>query len=278
MQLNLNPTREQRDAMQAGPAGPVAVVELVHCSDPQRYEAFLDQLQRVLRQHGGRLVYRARIDQVLIGEGDDGWNAVCVMQFRSQAGYPRMLDADDYREVTLLRDAAVDALASLWCRPTSRLLLSGTRLLLRLRALRISRTPLTQKPLPTTGRLHPTQEQLETLRKNVSGDPVVMLNLLDYRDRAQLGDEQVSGAEAYGRYARVAGTLNARLGGSIVWSGQNAEPLVGDPGSWQRLAFVSYPSRAAYLELESRSDYREAAAARDAGLERTRLLVTTPSG
>jgi uncharacterized protein (DUF1330 family) len=278
MQLNLNPTREQRDAMRAGPAGPVAIVEFVRHRDPQRYDAFLDRLQPVLRLHSGRLVYRARVEQLLIGEREEGWNGVCVLQFRSRDAYLRMLEAEDYREATLVRDAAVDALASLCCRPTSRLLFTGTRLLLRLRALRVSRTPLTQKPLPTSGGLHPTQEQLETLRKSMSSNPVVMLNLLAYRERAQLGDEQVSGAEAYGRYARIAGTLNARLGGSILWSGQNAVPLVGDLGSWQRVAFVFYPSRAAYLELESRSDYREAAVARDAGLERTQLLVTTPSG
>ena len=196
MQLNLNPTREQREAMRAGPAGPVAIVELVRHRDPQRYDTFLDRLQPVLRRHRGRLMYRGRVEQLLIGERDEGWNGVCAMRFRSRDDYLRMLEAEDYREATLVRDAAVDALASLCCRAPSRVLLTGTRLLLRLRSLGVSRTPLTQKPLPNSGGLHPTQEQLETLRKSMSSDPVVMLNLLTYCERAQLGDEQVSAGSA----------------------------------------------------------------------------------
>ena len=48
--------------------------------------------------------------------------------------------------------------------------------------------------------LYPKREQLETLIAGPPDSPVVMLNLLRFKERATAPDEGVSGQQAYQRY------------------------------------------------------------------------------
>jgi hypothetical protein len=50
--------------------------------------------------------------------------------------------------------------------------------------------------------IHPTQEQIQQLISSDDDGPIVMLNLLRFKDRADGIDEGVSGAEAYARWRR----------------------------------------------------------------------------
>ncbi len=62
-------------------------------------------------------------------------------------------------------------------------------------------------------------------------------------------------------------------GGQIVWGGQQEMVAIGGKADeWDEVVCVRYPSRAAFLEMIDRPDYRAALYHRDAGLERTALL------
>lgn len=81
--------------------------------------------------------------------------------------------------------------------------------------------------------------------------PVVMLNLLRYAP----GD----GRELYSRYLEAAGPLVARHGAEIVYAGDTSPALAAEPGqSWDAVAIVRYPSRAAFAALVRDPDYAAA--------------------
>jgi uncharacterized protein (DUF1330 family) len=111
------------------------------------------------------------------------------------------------------------------------------------------------------------------------GAPLVMINLLRYRERARYpagaGADPCSGREAYQRYAAVALQKVASVGGRIVWMGQVAASVIAPEGEeWDDAALVEYPSRKAFLAMIAMPDYQAAAVHRTAALEDSRLIAT----
>jgi len=102
------------------------------------------------------------------------------------------------------------------------------------------------------------------------GGPVVMLNLLKFRG----GD----GSREYGKYGNSASKMVEALGGRVIYIGRCDQVLIGDAAEgWDAIALVEYPSRQAFIDMVSRKDYQSAHEHREAGLERTVLLATTPT-
>lgn len=112
--------------------------------------------------------------------------------------------------------------------------------------------------------------------------PVVMINLLRYRERAAYPSgsqfEPCSGREAYRRYGQVSIQLITAVGGRMIWQGSPKAVLVGAPGEqWHKALLVQYPSKRAFLEMVSRPDYQAVAVHRTAALEDSRLIATVPA-
>ncbi len=61
--------------------------------------------------------------------------------------------------------------------------------------------------------------------------------------------------------------------------GRCDQVLIGDQEGqdWDSIALVEYPSRQAFIDMVSRPDYEKAHEHREAGLERTVLIATTPA-
>jgi len=125
----------------------------------------------------------------------------------------------------------------------------------------------------------PSPEQLQALAASKLEGAIVMVNLLRYRERAAYEEgraeakQNLSGRAAYQKYGATALACVLEAGGSIVWGGQQQMVAVGDKDDeWDEVVCVRYPSRAAFLEMIDRADYRAALYHRDAGLERTSLL------
>ena len=112
------------------------------------------------------------------------------------------------------------------------------------------------------------------------GAPLVMLNLLRYRERARYpagagAVDPCSGREAYQRYAAVALQKVASVGGRIVWMGRVAASVIAPEGEeWDDAVLVEYPSRKAFLAMIGLPDYQAAAVHRTAALEDSRLIAT----
>lgn len=111
--------------------------------------------------------------------------------------------------------------------------------------------------------------------------PIVMLNLLRYRERAAYPDgfdaAPASGREAYQRYGAEAVKHVASVGGRVLWAGGGGFTLIGPPDErWDDAVLVEYPSRRAFVEMASRNDYQAIAVHRTAALEDSRLICTVP--
>jgi uncharacterized protein (DUF1330 family) len=121
----------------------------------------------------------------------------------------------------------------------------------------------------------PNLEQFQKFAAEPTPGPVVMLNLLKFRARAE--GEPGSGADAYARYGEAVTKMLAARGARVLFTGRPTQVLVGtDADLWDAIALVEYPSRAAFIEMVSSAEYQQAHAHREAGLERTALIACAP--
>lgn len=122
--------------------------------------------------------------------------------------------------------------------------------------------------------IDPTPAQLRRLASAPESEPIVMVNLLRFRDRAAGDDAGVSGAEAYGRYAAAVAPLIERVGGRLLAAAACEESVIGPDGSeWDLVALVEYPSRAAFLAMATSPEYGEIGAPRANALADSRLIL-----
>lgn len=125
----------------------------------------------------------------------------------------------------------------------------------------------------------PRDDQIEALTQSTEDGPIVMVNLLRFREHAAYAPdcaeaaERLSGRAAYQRYGATALACVLESGGAIVWGERQELVMIGGPDDvWDEVMCVRYPSRAAFLEMTARPDYRAALYHREAGLARTALL------
>ncbi len=122
--------------------------------------------------------------------------------------------------------------------------------------------------------IRPNSAAFQQLAASADDGPIVILNLLKFKARADSGD--ISGRESYNRYGRDVKPMVEALGGRIIWHGRADQLLIGDESAeWDAVALVEYPSRKAFLELASSKQMGEIHHNREAGLERTVLIACT---
>jgi uncharacterized protein (DUF1330 family) len=132
------------------------------------------------------------------------------------------------------------------------------------------------------GSVDPQAEQLEkAIRKVPPGVPVVMLNMLKFREIAQYQDDQkegekaVSGRAAYATYSAAAAHCVERVGGELLWAGDVASTLIGpDSERWDVVMLVRYPAIEKFVEMITSAEYRRIMRHRTAALEDSRLVAT----
>jgi uncharacterized protein (DUF1330 family) len=123
--------------------------------------------------------------------------------------------------------------------------------------------------------IRPNIDQVKQLMAAPDEGPVVMLNLLKFKERASTGDG--SGGEAYRRYGDAAIEMIEQRGGKVLWTGKAEQVLIGDPAQdWDAVLLVQYPSRAAFIEMTSTKEYDAAHEHRENGLERTIVIACSP--
>jgi hypothetical protein len=105
----------------------------------------------------------------------------------------------------------------------------------------------------------------EDLRALPDDAPVVMLNLMRFREKALDGNG--SGWDAYLRYSRLTIGLIKAQGGTIIWTGDAEAVALGVPDRhrWDYVALVRYPSRAAFIDMMTSADYAAANVERENG-------------
>lgn len=128
--------------------------------------------------------------------------------------------------------------------------------------------------------MYPTAEQLAALARHPRSGPIAMVNLLRFHERAQYPagtpDADVSGREAYMRYATAMRSIVEGAGGRFLFSGDVDAVSVGvveEP--WHVVGIVEYPSPAAFHEIATSPAVGAIMIHRQAGLAGQLLLMTT---
>ena len=126
--------------------------------------------------------------------------------------------------------------------------------------------------------IHPDRAALEALMQLADDEPVVMLNLLRFREQASYAEGSphapCNGREAYARYGAVAVRHVQAVGGKSIWMGGAELTLIGPSDEpWDDVLLVEYPSPEAFLTMASNPEYLACAVHRTAALADSRLIA-----
>jgi uncharacterized protein (DUF1330 family) len=123
-------------------------------------------------------------------------------------------------------------------------------------------------------------EVLQALATIPDGQPVVMLNLLRYRARAEYPPgtetEPRTGRQAWEEYSRHMLPIFTKIRARPVFRAEAGVTLIGpqDP-RWDEVLIVEYPSRGTIEGMIASPEYQSAMVHRIAALEDARLIACT---
>ena len=123
------------------------------------------------------------------------------------------------------------------------------------------------------GMLHRDPEALAAMAGGEPDEPVVMLNLLRYRDQADsgCGVDGLSGREAYRIYGQRFAELHPKYGGEPIWMGRALRSIIGSE-DWDIVILVRYPTRRQFVTMFDDPEYQAIAPIRAAALADSRLI------
>lgn len=134
--------------------------------------------------------------------------------------------------------------------------------------------------MPQQNHIHATQEAGKAFfMRGISG-PVVMLNLLKFKDIADYAsspalasETDISGAEAYKLYMRGVSPLLEAAGGEVLFQGKGGSFLIGpESESWDLVLVVKHASVQKFMAFAQDEAYLKIAGHRTAALQDSRLL------
>ncbi|WP_269620976.1 DUF1330 domain-containing protein [Zhongshania sp. BJYM1] len=129
------------------------------------------------------------------------------------------------------------------------------------------------------GSLNPSEQQLRALLSSDLGGPLQFINMLSFHDIAQYDEDnkaEVSGEDAYNRYGAVAIQHVMERGGKLFTLNSVEQTLIGADDDWHQIIIVQYPNVEAFIDMLRTPTYQAALHHRDAGLKKTKLLVSRP--
>ena len=280
MPTRLLPAPERLRTAFADPSAPVELLCMLRTSGDPRAA-----LRERLAEVGGCIGWLARNEMLAIGHGPLHWTHTVIVQV---ARAERLIAAAVAGGLEV--DASDLQVHLLQRRRPPGLLLRALRLLRPIgRRFEGGDEGLAEVELSDVedARLHPDREQIRTLAASPRRTPAYMINFLAYRERAAyrvaVRRAKVSGRRAYERYGLVALRSVYMLGGELSLMGHLGTPLVdGAPtvatGRWDDLAIVRYPSPRHLLKLARMPGYLASLKHREAGLERTAVIVADALG
>jgi len=238
------------------------------------------QIRDAAYRGGGALRFFSHIDQLFVGTGEQPWTHAALIRFSSVRAAIAAA-RDDSAEVDAGRLAIYPIREAL---PPAALQTAAGLLRVVGKCVDTGDANLAagivggQRP-----EVVPTPEQAKARVSDTRECPVYCINFLSYRDTAEYVDGRpttLTGAKAYLRYGIRAIAAVRALGGRVLFGGRAGEALVdgGDSavaGDWQEIVVVRYPTPRTILKLTRIPWYDAGHVHRDAGLERTALLVAS---
>ena len=115
----------------------------------------------------------------------------------------------------------------------------------------------------------PTGDGLKRYLDEDPGGPVVMLNLLRFRE---------GGQASYKKYSKaLAESILDRFGAEVLFYGKGSTALVAEDGqAWDAVLLVRYPSRKVFCEMVADPDFQAVAHFRTEALTEAVLQATVP--
>ena len=107
--------------------------------------------------------------------------------------------------------------------------------------------------------------------------PVWMVNLMRYKAWAVYADGREStltGRQADDEYTPL-GPL-AAVGAEVVFAADVVDQFIGEEPTWDRIAVVRYPTRASFIAMQEREDFRRAHEHKEAGMAETIVMGGQP--
>ena len=125
----------------------------------------------------------------------------------------------------------------------------------------------------------PTREGLSRLSMLPKDTPIVMVNLLRFRDKALYPQgscfEDCTGRQAYRRYMDTAVEILSEVGAKPIWMSKALAGIIAPSDEqWDQVLLVRYPSVDAFMTMIKKPDYLAATVHREAALEDSRLIAT----
>lgn len=117
--------------------------------------------------------------------------------------------------------------------------------------------------------LEPTPEQIAALIARPADEPVVMINLLQFK-----ADD---GRQSYIRYIDEVTPHLLRVGGTVHYAGEAPTVVIGEDEKpwWDAIIVVEYPTPGAFLDMVTNEEYLKVHEHRAAGLDRGDLIATS---
>lgn len=129
-------------------------------------------------------------------------------------------------------------------------------------------------------RVTPSPEQMAQFFGAEEDGPLVMVNLLKFKDHAEYADGRqtdLTGAQAYALYGAAIGDCLRAVGATPHFSGKVTGLLLGEvEDNWDAVALVEYPSLEAFRTMIASPAYQAIHIHRDAGLAGQLNIRTKP--
>ena len=116
----------------------------------------------------------------------------------------------------------------------------------------------------------PNEKQMEEFLEEGNDEPIFMVNLLKFKEKAEYPDKRetdLTGREAYAIYGAEVVKHLEKVGGKPIFGSDVIRLMLGEVEElWDQVAIAMYPNRKAMLKMISDPDYIESAQHRVAGL------------
>lgn len=217
-------------------------------SGQEAYAEYGRRLRSLADDFPGTPFWVGDAGRTYIGPDDETWDSVLCVGYESVSIFRDMFASEPYQQAAQARTAAV----------------ADSRLIL----------------------MHETTNARDEMKRWATAsaeagedhDPVVMLNLIRYRDTA-LADhtcDGMTGEEAYVEYVRrLQAMTHHDFPGTIIWDGEGQASIIGPADQrWDRILLIAYPSLADFRRMANSEIYETAAPARTAAVLDSRLILT----
>ena len=128
-------------------------------------------------------------------------------------------------------------------------------------------------------KVYPNKEQIKGFMEPASEEPICMVNLLKFKEKAEYEDGRdtdLTGREAYALYEEGVKKLLQEIGGGIGFEGDVERLALGEVEElWDVVGLAVWPSRGAMFEVMQSPDMQAISVHRSAGLAGQLNIETT---